>query len=132
MRARAYFLAHIACEELGKLPILAHLAVALKLGNAVDWKRVDRQLRSHDEKIKRVLFMDSIVTGGTMHEGREGYEEDASASACTQTRRTRASTRSRRVASSSPRRRRLIATSSTGFGGSRAAALRPSTRCMSV
>jgi AbiV family abortive infection protein len=45
--ARAYFLTHIACEELGKLPILTTTAVAQKLGHDVDWRRIDpRRLRA--------------------------------------------------------------------------------------
>jgi AbiV family abortive infection protein len=61
--SRAYFLAHIACEELGKLPILTTAAVAQHLGHDVDWRRIDRVLRDHASKIKQVLFMDSIVGG---------------------------------------------------------------------
>jgi AbiV family abortive infection protein len=74
--ARAFFLAHIACEELGKLPIFTHLAVALRLGHDVDWTRIDRALRSHTSKIKQVLFMDSIYGTEGLLAGREAYEAD--------------------------------------------------------
>lgn len=74
--ARAYFLAHIACEELGKLPILTTAAVSQHIGHDVDWKRIDRVLRDHAEKIKKVLFMDSIVGGEGLAAGAAAYEAD--------------------------------------------------------
>jgi AbiV family abortive infection protein len=74
--ARAYFLAHIACEELGKLPILTTVAVSQQLGHEVDWVRIDRVLRSHGGKIKQVLFMDSIVGQEGLERGKESYEAD--------------------------------------------------------
>jgi AbiV family abortive infection protein len=74
--ARAYFLTHIACEELGKLPILTTAAVAQQLGHDVDWRRIDRVLRSHDSKIKQVLFIDSVVGGQGLADGKAAYEAD--------------------------------------------------------
>jgi AbiV family abortive infection protein len=74
--ARAYFLAHIACEELGKLPILTTAAVAQRLGHDVDWRRIDRVLRSHRSKIKQILFIDSVVGGQGVAEGKAAYEAD--------------------------------------------------------
>jgi AbiV family abortive infection protein len=74
--ARAYYLAHIACEELGKLPILTALAVSVWTGAEVNWKKVDRALRSHESKIKQVLFMDSLQGNASWREGTEAYEQD--------------------------------------------------------
>ena len=74
--ARAYFLAHIACEELGKLPILTTAAVSHHVGHDVDWKRIDGVLRDHAAKIKQVLFMDSIVGDEGLAEGAAAYEAD--------------------------------------------------------
>lgn len=74
--ARAYFLAHIACEEVGKLPILIYAATAVRMGADVDWTRTDQLLRSHADKIKRALFMDSIVGEEGLMEGKEAYDED--------------------------------------------------------
>jgi AbiV family abortive infection protein len=74
--ARAYFLAHIACEEMGKLPILTTLAVSLQLGHEVNWRRIDQTLRSHTGKIAQVLFMDSIVGGKGLREGSAEYQAD--------------------------------------------------------
>jgi AbiV family abortive infection protein len=74
--ARAYFLAHIACEELGKLPILTALAVSVWMETEVDWATVDRALRSHGAKIKQVLFMDSLQGESGFREGTEAYEAD--------------------------------------------------------
>lgn len=74
--ARAYFLAHIACEELGKLPILTTAAVSQHIGHDVDWKRIARVLRDHAEKINHVLFMDSIVGDEGLAAGKAAYEAD--------------------------------------------------------
>lgn len=74
--ARAYYLAHIACEELGKLPILTSVATAIRLNMDIDWTRIDRALRSHEAKIKQVLFMDSLHVSGGLDEGVQAYEED--------------------------------------------------------
>lgn len=74
--ARAYFLTHIACEELGKLPILTAAAVSEQIGHEVDWRRIDRVLRTHSNKIKQVLFMDSIVGHERLERGEESYEAD--------------------------------------------------------
>jgi AbiV family abortive infection protein len=73
--ARAYFLAHIACEELGKLPILAAAALGGQVGD-VDWQGIDRALRSHRSKIAQALFMDSIVGNQTLEQGKAEYEAD--------------------------------------------------------
>jgi AbiV family abortive infection protein len=74
--ARAYFLTHIACEELGKLPILTTAAVAQHLGHEVNWRRIDRVLRDHAGKVKQVLFMDSLVGEAGVAEGAAAYEAD--------------------------------------------------------
>jgi AbiV family abortive infection protein len=74
--ARAYFLAHVACEELGKLPILITAAVADHMGRGVNWRRIDHALRSHEVKIKQALFMDSLHGGGGMAQGKADYEAD--------------------------------------------------------
>ncbi len=74
--ARAYFLAHIACEELGKIPILITAAVSERTGYPVDWGRIDRVLRSHTGKIGQVLFMDSIVGDKGLAQGEAEYQND--------------------------------------------------------
>lgn len=75
--ARAYFLAHVACEELGKLPVLTTAAVSEWMGNPVDWKRIDHALRSHGYKMKQVLFMDSLHhREGGVAQGQADYNAD--------------------------------------------------------
>jgi AbiV family abortive infection protein len=74
--ARAFFLAHIACEEVGKLPILITASVSDHLGLDVDWRRIDRVLRTHTSKIAQVLFMDSIVGGESLAAGAAAYDAD--------------------------------------------------------
>ncbi len=74
--ARAYYLAHIACEELGKLPILTALAVSVWMKADIDWAKIDRALRSHGYKIKQVLFMDSLQGESGLRAGTEAYDAD--------------------------------------------------------
>jgi AbiV family abortive infection protein len=56
--ARAYFLAHIACEEMAKSPILNRAACELALELPPDWRKLDKRLRDHRGKIRKVLTMD--------------------------------------------------------------------------
>jgi AbiV family abortive infection protein len=74
--ARAYFLAHIACEELGKLPILTEAATSQRMGREVNWDKIRSVLTSHKHKIKRVLFVDSLMGDKTLQEGEREYEQD--------------------------------------------------------
>lgn len=77
MCARAFLLAHIACEEVGKLPVLIYAAVGERIGHEVDWKRIDRVLRSHSAKMKQVLFMDSLRHApGDIRAQEESYRDD--------------------------------------------------------
>jgi AbiV family abortive infection protein len=56
--ARAYFLAHIACEEMAKAPMFYRTACELALDLSPDWRKLDRRLRDHKAKIRNVLMMD--------------------------------------------------------------------------
>jgi|SRR5829696_7426501 len=56
--ARAYFAAHIACEEMAKAPMLHRAAYELTLGLSPDWRKLDRRLRDHEEKIRNVFTME--------------------------------------------------------------------------
>lgn len=49
--ARAYLLAHFACEELGKIPIVVGVIGRLIRGETVDWKKTMRRFRDHKAKI---------------------------------------------------------------------------------
>ena len=60
--ARAYTLSHLASEELAKLPILSKLALDLINGKDVNWKKIDKKLNSHTEKLKGLLFSDLLGT----------------------------------------------------------------------
>ena len=51
MYARAYLLSHLACEELGKIPIVVGVIGQLIKGEEIDWKKVYRRFRSHKEKV---------------------------------------------------------------------------------
>lgn len=49
--ARAYLLAHFACEELGKLPIIVGIVGNLIRCEPVDWNRAMKRLRDHKSKV---------------------------------------------------------------------------------
>ena len=48
---RAYVLAHLAAEEVAKLPMLVRAGLELAMGRDVDWRKLNRRLRDHGEKI---------------------------------------------------------------------------------
>ncbi|MFM0072624.1 AbiV family abortive infection protein [Paraburkholderia sediminicola] len=52
--ARAYTLAHTACEELAKFFVLQLAGKRIVQANAPDWKRFWRRFRSHDSKITQL------------------------------------------------------------------------------
>lgn len=60
--ARTYTLAHLSSEELAKLPILAAFGVNLVNEETISWKRLDEKLRSHETKLKGLLFVDLLGT----------------------------------------------------------------------
>ncbi|MDM5313378.1 AbiV family abortive infection protein [Peribacillus frigoritolerans] len=49
--ARAYFFAHIAFEEFGKLPMLNSIASNVEFGLKSDWKELNKRIRTHVTKI---------------------------------------------------------------------------------
>ena len=61
--ARAYTLAHLSSEELSKIPVLVKVAADLILGNVIDWKKLDKDLRNHQVKLKTILTQDFMGTG---------------------------------------------------------------------
>lgn len=58
--ARTYSLAHLSSEELAKLLILVATGVRLAKGEAVNWERLDKHLRSHTTKLKGLLLVDLL------------------------------------------------------------------------
>jgi len=63
--ARAYSLAHLACEELAKIIMVSRVAYEVARGKNIDWKRVNRRLRNHKEKIKDILALDFLYSSKT-------------------------------------------------------------------
>jgi AbiV family abortive infection protein len=61
---RAYFLSHIASEELGKVPFLLCAAEDFERGVAVDWKRLRRHLERHRAKLAALTHIDDVAAGG--------------------------------------------------------------------
>ena len=58
--ARAYFLAQIAYEEIGKLPIILHETTRALYKEQHDWKKFYKRLRSHDAKNQVNVIFDKI------------------------------------------------------------------------
>lgn len=62
--ARAYVLAHLACEELAKLPLIYSVRLELSVGTEIDWKSINKRLNSHEEKLKSMAFFDYLNNRG--------------------------------------------------------------------
>ena len=59
--ARAYFLSHIASEELGKVPYLLAAAEGAERGVGVDWRALRLQLEDHREKLRALAYLDHVA-----------------------------------------------------------------------
>jgi len=59
--ARAYALAHLACEEMAKIPMLVRAVTGALMGLEFDWAKLERRLRSHRDKVTGILFIDYVV-----------------------------------------------------------------------
>jgi AbiV family abortive infection protein len=51
--ARAYLCAHVAFEEFGKLPMLNSVAIDVFFGKKIDWKKLNKDIRSHHTKLSQ-------------------------------------------------------------------------------
>lgn len=51
MHSRAYLLAHLCFEELGKIPIVVGIIGSLLKGEEVDWRKVKKRFSNHEAKI---------------------------------------------------------------------------------
>lgn len=60
-QARAYALAHLACEEMAKLPMLVRAGLESALGKNVDWKKFARRFRDHSAKINNIHTLDCML-----------------------------------------------------------------------
>jgi AbiV family abortive infection protein len=58
---RAYALAELAAEEIGKLMMLAAVAVRVAMDDPVDLERFWRKFRDHDRKAMNAVFWDHIA-----------------------------------------------------------------------
>ncbi|EKF9566616.1 AbiV family abortive infection protein [Vibrio cholerae] len=55
---RAYVLAHLATEEIAKLPIIFGVRVRLKNKDNIDWKHFKSRLNGHQSKLKSIALFD--------------------------------------------------------------------------
>ena len=58
--ARAYALAHLASEELFKLPMLLRAGASALVGADVDWTKLKKGLTSHRSKLRGILLIDFL------------------------------------------------------------------------
>lgn len=59
--ARAYFLAQISFEEIGKLPIILHETTRATFKEEHDWKKFYRRLRSHNAKNEMNVIFNAFL-----------------------------------------------------------------------
>ena len=57
---RSFALAHLACEELSKLPMLNTAALNVLIGEDTDWKSINKRLSSHIDKLRMSAGMDYL------------------------------------------------------------------------
>lgn len=62
---RAYLLAHIACEETAKIPMLNEAITLSLIYNENDWKGLYRNMRDHKRKIIHFLLTDKFFEHNT-------------------------------------------------------------------
>jgi AbiV family abortive infection protein len=55
--ARAYLVAHIAAEELARIPMTVSVGTQLVVGRGPDWKKFYRRTRSHLYKLRMLFSM---------------------------------------------------------------------------
>lgn len=63
--ARSYLCSHSAFEEFGKIPMLHRAAIDIHMGEKVDWKSLNKRIRSHMDKISlsslTIFYFDSLI-----------------------------------------------------------------------
>ncbi|MGX5569521.1 AbiV family abortive infection protein [Bacillus toyonensis] len=62
-KTRAFTLAHLACEELAKLPLVYHTATKVYFKQKVNWKDFRRKFQDHKEKLKSVILVANMIVG---------------------------------------------------------------------
>jgi AbiV family abortive infection protein len=55
---RAYVLAHLASEELAKVPIIYSTRVRLKGKEEIDWRHFNKRLTGHQSKLRSIALFD--------------------------------------------------------------------------
>jgi AbiV family abortive infection protein len=58
--ARAYAVAQLCCEELAKPAMLVRAAATLIAGREMDWRTLDRRLRSHTDKVNLLHYQEAL------------------------------------------------------------------------
>lgn len=56
--SRAYVLAHLATEEIAKIPMIYGVRVRLKGKEKIDWKLFNKKLTGHQYKLKSIAYFD--------------------------------------------------------------------------
>jgi AbiV family abortive infection protein len=66
--ARSYTLAHLACEELAKIPMVCTAALRAAAGEQLDWNEVVEDLRRHASKLKVLPIVGYFLDGNTQND----------------------------------------------------------------
>ncbi|MGG5742209.1 AbiV family abortive infection protein [Bacillus cereus group sp. IBL03679] len=61
--ARSYTLSHIASEEISKLPIILEAASDVHKDVEINWKKIDKKMKNHKEKLKMRFFITALAGG---------------------------------------------------------------------
>ncbi|MDA1657929.1 AbiV family abortive infection protein [Bacillus cereus group sp. TH150LC] len=67
-KTRAFTLAHLACEELAKLPIVYYTATKVYFKKPVDWKKFKNRFQDHKEKIRMLISLILIINEQTIND----------------------------------------------------------------
>lgn len=59
--ARAYALAHLACEELSKLPMVQRAAIEFAVRGSFDWKKLQKRFTSHTTKLEGMFVHEYLL-----------------------------------------------------------------------
>jgi AbiV family abortive infection protein len=66
--ARAYALAHLASEEMSKIPMLVRAGLESQVNPRFDWKTLGKRLQSHKSKLKQAAVFDYILEPEMAHD----------------------------------------------------------------
>ena len=78
--ARAYALAHLASEEMSKLPMLVRAGLESQSDSRFDWQKLGKRLQSHQSKLRAAVLWDymldpDMIADADLRRLRQGLEQ---------------------------------------------------------